>query len=108
MPILDPTTPCEVIPLINRGEVFDTYLLVYSRLTVGEWNISNIEAYADATHLKLLADDIVPADFGPAGEARFYDALNADCDKRRTIARLIKQRKAQLVQAWPHSPSFSP
>jgi hypothetical protein len=86
-------SPLEVIPLINPGAVFDTFLLVFNdRTSEGEWLIVNIEAYSDPRHTNLIADDFRPADLGPHGERKFYAALNDAHEARLTLARLLRER----------------
>jgi hypothetical protein len=69
-------TQLAAVPFTNIGSVLTTYMLIHHRPNANEWNVVNIELYADPAHTVLLADDIQVAELPLTEQSRIWRALN--------------------------------
>jgi hypothetical protein len=77
------------IALPNPAPVLSTFIAVHHRENDQDWEIVNIELYADVERTKLLADGIDIYELSRDQQEKIYAALEAYTDDRR------RQRRAQ-------------
>ena len=66
------------IALTNDGPVLPTFLLVHYSPNEREWDIKQIEIWADPQHTKLLADDVQIKDLPASAQESIYEHLNEE------------------------------
>lgn len=93
------------IALANPGLVFTTFICVHHVPNGQEWNVTNIEIYADIDMTKLLSDDIQLADLPLETQDQIIQALNEwlEVDRReRGLTRLLADinKDAAAARAW--------
>lgn len=86
-----------IIQIDDLNAVLPQTLLITCIANEQNWDISNIEIYADATCRVLLADDISIWQLPPSSQLSIYAALNAyqhELDQRRFAAQVRAERAA--------------